>query len=177
MPVHSLTFGQGENAPDLSPDGQWDLYKSLGEQRNTIWRVSINGGTPTQLTRDCLTLAPVISPDGARFVALYRADEADKWKIALFPIEGGAQPRQIFDFPDPYHQTIRWSPAGDALIYVDTRAGVGNLWRYALADGSRAQLTAFTEDRIYSLAWLDEKQLAIARGDDDYRQPVILENF
>ena len=159
-----LTDGGGENYPSCSPDGRWVIYTSLAGERNTLWKVSIDGGTPQQITKDSIIVKPVVSPDGKSIACAFRKDEADKWKIAILPFEGG-EPRQVLDLPRPFNQVLRWASDSKALFYVVEKRGAGNIWKQPL-DGSPAeQVTQFTEDRIYHYDRSnDGSRLVLARG-------------
>jgi Tol biopolymer transport system component len=159
-----LTKGAGESHPSISPDGRWIVYTPLGEGRNTLWKVSTAGGPPVQLTRDSITIKPVVSPDGTRIACVHRTNEADRWKIAVLSSEGG-MPQVCFALPYPYNQVIRWTRDSQALIYVDRREGVHNLWRQPLDNGEPTQITNFTEDAIFYYDWLgDNGELVVSRG-------------
>jgi Tol biopolymer transport system component len=60
-----------------------------------------------------------------------------------------------------------WSPDGQAIDYVITRDGVGNVWRLPLT-GAAARprlLTDWKNSFLYRFAWSrDGKQLAVSRG-------------
>jgi Tol biopolymer transport system component len=171
-----LTKGAGESHPSISPDGQWIVYTPLGEGRNTLWKVSTAGGSPVQLTRDSMAIKPVVSPDGTRIACVHRTDEADRWKIAVLSADGGT-PLMSFALPYPYNQVIRWTLDSKALIYVDRREGVYNLWRQPLDGAAPTQITNFTEDAIFYYDWLgDEEQLIVSRGAKT-RDIVLIRNF
>jgi Tol biopolymer transport system component len=159
-----LTDGGGENYPSCSPDGRWVIYILLAGQRNTLWKVSIDGGSPQQITRGSMILKPVVSPDGQSIACAFRKDEADIWKIAILPFEGG-EPRQVLDMPKPFNQILRWSPDSQALFFLVEKRGIGNVWKQPL-DGSPAeQVTQFTEDRIYHYdRSVVTNSLVLARG-------------
>jgi Tol biopolymer transport system component len=72
---------------------------------------------------------------------------------------------KIFDIPLPPQQVLRWTADGQALTYLDTRAGVTNIWAQPL-DGSAARaMTDFKSDLIFYYDWSrDGKRLAYARG-------------
>ena len=128
-----------------------------------------------QLTKEGIILKPVISPDGSKIACIYRADEADRWKIAVLPI-GGGKPLQTFALPYPYHQVIRWTPDGKALTYLNKVNGVDNVWRQPL-DGSPAQrITNFDSDLIMHYSWLPNGDLVLARGSEG-RDIVMIKNF
>jgi Tol biopolymer transport system component len=60
---------------------------------------------------------------------------------------------------------LLWTPDNRALVYVDTRGGISNLWSQPIDGGQPAQITDFRADRIY---WFDfsrdGKWLALSRG-------------
>jgi dipeptidyl aminopeptidase/acylaminoacyl peptidase len=160
-----LTDGGGETFPSITTDGKWVVYTSQSRDRNSLWKVSTQGGGAVRLTHDSLCIKPVISPDGTRIACVYRTDEADKWKIAVLPIDGGT-PLDIFALPNPYNQILRWSADGQALTFLEKRDGVHNIWRQPLDGAAPTQITNFTEDLIYNYDWLsdDDAQLIVSRG-------------
>jgi Tol biopolymer transport system component/DNA-binding winged helix-turn-helix (wHTH) protein len=171
-----LTSGAGESHPSISPDGKWVVFTPLGQGRNTLWKVPTDGGPPLQLTRNSLAIKPVVAPCGNQIACVYRADEADKWKIAVLSADGGA-PLKCFPLPYSYNQVIRWTLDSSALFYVDREEGVHNLWRQPLDGAPSTQVTNFTEDAIFYYDWLDEGgELVVARGQRT-RDIVLVRNF
>lgn len=171
-----LTDGAGESHPSISPDGKWIVYTPLGNGRNTLWKVATIGGPAAQLTHGSMAIKPVVSPDGAMIACVYRADEADRWQIAVLSSDGG-EPLKLFTLPYPYNQVIRWTPDSQALIYVDRCAGVHNLWRQPLDGGPPTPISNFTEDGIFYYDWLgDDGQLVVSRGART-RDIVLVRNF
>jgi Tol biopolymer transport system component len=60
---------------------------------------------------------------------------------------------------------LHWTPSGDALTYISTAGGAGNVWLQPIRGGSPRQLTQFRDAEIYSFAWsLDGKQIACVRN-------------
>jgi len=60
---------------------------------------------------------------------------------------------------------MRWSPASDAIDFVDTRAGVSNVWRQPIEGGAPQQVTDFSSGVIFNFVWLPNgKDMAVARG-------------
>jgi Tol biopolymer transport system component len=172
-----LTDGGGESFPSITRDGRWVVYTSQSEERNSLWKVSTDGGEAVQLTHDSLCIKPVVSPDGTRIVCVYRTDEADKWKIAVLPVEGG-EPLDVFALPYPYNQVLRWSADGQSLTFLEKRDGVHNIWRQRLDGAAPIQITNFTEDLIYNYDWLsdDDSHLIVSRGLKT-RDIVLIRNF
>jgi hypothetical protein len=59
-----------------------------------------------------------------------------------------------------------WSPDSKSLLYVSTVRGVSNLWRQPIGGGAPAQVTKFTNDRIFRYALSnDRRQMAVVRGE------------
>lgn len=159
--LKQLTHGSYEGNPQLTPDGRWVVYASWQTGKPTIWKVSIDGGEPVQLT-DKYSQAPVVSPDGKQIACYYWDEQLEtKYLTAIFSIDGGA-PVKTFDLPTPI---VRWASDGRALTYIDTRDGASNIWSQPLAGGPPRQLTNWKSDRIFNFAWSrDGKQLAVSRG-------------
>jgi serine/threonine protein kinase/Tol biopolymer transport system component len=157
-----LTQGGNEYFPVCSPDGKWVYYTPLNDSgKPTVWRVSIEGGEPVRLT-DYVSVRPVISPDGKFIACQYHDDQpTSPTKIAVIPIEGGP-PAKVFNIQASLYQ---WSADGKAIIYLDTKGGVSNLWGQPIDGGAAKQLTNFNSDRIFTFDWSrDGKQLVCARG-------------
>ena len=159
--LRQLTRGGMESGPQYTPDGRWVVYTSWEAGKPTIWKISIDGGEPIQLTNK-YSMAPVVSPDGKQFACSYWDEQYDtKFSIAIIPIEGGV-PVKAFDLPA---MNVRWSSDGRALTYIDTRDNASNIWSQPLAGGPVRQLTNWKSDRIFNFAWSrDGKQLALSRG-------------
>ncbi len=172
-----LTEGGGESYPSITCDGEWVIYTSLSNDRNTLWKVRTRGGKPIQLTRDGLFIKPVVSHDGSKVACVYRRDEADRWKIAVLPIDDET-PLAILDLPYPFNQKIRWTADDQALAFLEKRDGVHNVWRQPIDGAAATQLTQFTEDLIYYYDWVpdDDSQLIVSRGIKT-RDIVTIQNF
>jgi len=163
-----LTEGQGDRSPQTSPDGRWVVFHTARTSSHRLWRVSIDGGEPVQLT-DKLTSNPTVSPDGSLIACWYRDDDQQPntpTKVAIIPFAGG-DPVKVFDVPSSVNITagLRWTPDGRSLTYIDTTGGVSNIWSLPLDGSPPRQLTDFKTDQIF---WFDlsrdGKQLAISRG-------------
>jgi eukaryotic-like serine/threonine-protein kinase len=172
-----LTRGGVETRPQVSPDGKWVVYQSLATAPATTWRVPFEGGEPAQITQDA-AFAPTISPDG-KFLAVMNGRPGPVGTyVAIIPFGGGPPVKELdLPFPDMSVQPPTWSRDGGGLVYIDSRAGVGNLWLQPLAGGAPRQLTNFTSEQIYSFAWSpDGKQLVTARGATS-GDVVLISNF
>lgn len=164
MTNHSGVAGE----PEISPDGNWVVYDfSPLDNTNSIWKVSINGGEPIQLTKS-ESGRPEISPNG-EFIACdygeYKPGSSPK--IAIIPFEGG-EPKQIFEFPKVLKSRVfRWSNDGKSLLYMDSVDKVVNIWSQPLDAGPARQLTSFTSDRIFRFdVSRKDGSLALSRGNE-----------
>lgn len=155
-------------APSISPDGSSVIFNSAQSGNVVLWKVGIDGGEPKQLT-DTDSIFPAVSPDGM-WVATFSKDQAagGKQKIVIIPSTGG-RPTKSFDvspgFISELHPTLRWTPDGTALAYVDESSGGDNIWSQPVNGSPRKPLTDFKSESISSFSWSrDGKRLAISRG-------------
>jgi Tol biopolymer transport system component len=137
-----LTNGD-DKQPAFSPDGRWVVFVSTWSGKWTLWKVGIEGGAPIQIT-DSASGLPAVSPDGKLIAYLYPDEQARyPHRVALIPFEGG-QPVKRFDLPSVAPGSgLRWTPDGRALLYVDTRNNVSNVWSQPVDGGKPVQLTNF----------------------------------
>jgi Tol biopolymer transport system component len=116
---------------------------------------------------DKLTSRPAFSPDGKQIACLYRQERTAPWKIAILPSEGG-EPVKVFDNPVTPNRlffVFRWTPDGRAILYVDERGGVSNIWSQPVDSRKPAPVTDFKSDLIYAFDLSrDTKWLAVTRG-------------
>lgn len=158
-------------APSCSPDGKWVYFVSAKTGTQTIWRVSIDGGEPVQVT-DQPSFCPAISPNGKLLACAYGYfDELvnSALKLAILPAEGGP-PIKIIDLPLSVGSDLRqtrwhfgWLPDSHAVTYVDRRNGFPNVWSQPIDGGSPSQLTDVKVASILSFALSpDGKQLALS---------------
>jgi Tol biopolymer transport system component len=142
-----------------------------------LWRVPIQGGTPTQLAVQNLS-APEsrVSPDSKLLAyTTWGATAASAPVLTVVPFSGG-EPVFRFDVP-PGASGFQWAPEGNALNYILTRGGVSNLWRQPLVGGPPKQITNFNSELIFSFDWSrDGKQLVLARGTNS-RDVIMISNF
>lgn len=167
-----LTIGV-DITPSFSPDGKSILFSRLGNATN-LWRVSIDGGEPIQLTDEFrTTTSPTVSPDGKYVAFAYsRAEktlDSPQSGLAILPLEGKQAIKTFaisFPFGSLYEQvTLQWTPDGTGINYIVLRDGVSNIWRQMAAGGDPVPITNFTEGRVFNFAFSpDHKQIALARG-------------
>jgi serine/threonine protein kinase/Tol biopolymer transport system component len=157
----------GGDVFQFSPDSQWIYFTArerAGGGKPAFWRLSVEGGEPVKVQEEKIGYVR-LSPDGKRFFSMHQETEPNApLKLYLFPAEGG-EPTQVLDVPPEMLDARDWSPDGQAVDYVATDEGVGNLWRLPLAGGKPRQLTDWKSDFVYRFAWSrDGKHLAASRG-------------
>jgi Tol biopolymer transport system component len=164
-----LTFGNSEsNWPVFSGDGKWVIYEHFESGvPGTIWKVSIEGGTPVKVT-DGILIRPAVSPDG-KSIAFWQNDGKpdSRWRLGMMPFDAKSPIRTFEVAPTVQVQwdtLLRWTPEGSGLIYVDHRNGIDNIWIQSIQGGQPRQLTTFTEGRIFSFDWSADRNLVTSRG-------------
>ena len=171
-----LTNGNGEFAPQFTPDGRWVIFWSwMWSGTPNLGKVSIDGGEPVQLT-DYDSRLPVISPDG-KLIAAVHANEIDfKTQLLIMSAEGGP-PLKSFDLPVFPSAGLEWMRDGKSVAYVDTHAGISNIWFQPIGGGAPQQLTRFKSDRIFSFGLsIGGQRLVLARGTQT-RDVVLIKDF
>jgi len=167
-----LTHGLPQWEPQCSPDGKWVLYKGI--DTDILSKVPIEGGQPVQLTdKPCPNAG--ISPD-CNWIACLSV-EAEK--MAIIPFSGGP-PVKLFDVPDTFDNDccpMRWTADGENVVYVNTGAGISNLWAQPVSGGPPVALTHFTSENIGYFAFShDGRHVAIDRGTGS-EDAVLITNF
>jgi dipeptidyl aminopeptidase/acylaminoacyl peptidase len=123
------------SAPAVAPNGGWAVVAAVrpdfaaDSYVGQLWRVSLDGGEPTRITRGFRDTAPQISPDG-RLVAFLRAGSDSRAQVAIMPAEGG-EPMVITDAKLGVDD-FAFSPDSRRLAYV---AAVPELGRYGTVEG------------------------------------------
>ena len=170
--LKQITNGNLDHSASCSPDGKWLVYVHDAFGKSTVWKVPTDGGTAAQLTNS-EAANPVLSPDGKLIACSY-----GNGKVAILPF-GGGPPLKVFELPTPFivEPGFQWTSDGQALTFVDKRAGVANVWSQPIDGGPRKQITNFQSEDIYSFAWTrDGKQIALARG-IEVGDVVLIKNF
>jgi len=172
-----MLIATGTNGgPSCSPDGRWIYYNALRRDHYSLWRVPAAGGPPEKLTQFPSTF-PHASPDG-EWVA-YAIADPNRSGFGIVRA-GGGQPAKVFEIPyasSVQHPLMRWSPASDAIDFVDTREGVSNIWRQPIEGGAPRQVTDLSSGLIFDFVWLPNgKDMAVARGSTS-SDAVRIDNF
>jgi Tol biopolymer transport system component len=160
-----LTTGTNSE-PSLSPDGRWVIYNAIRDGKTTLWRMSIDGGDPTQITEISTSFSQV-SPD-SNYIALMGSSPT---RLLIVPF-GGGEPLKSFAVPQG--SRVRWTPDGKAILYPNAVQG---LWRQALNQEKPQFVKGFEELPVRRLAWsFDGKDLAYTTGQAS-QEIILIENF
>ncbi|MGH7868106.1 MAG: TolB family protein, partial [Candidatus Dormibacteraceae bacterium] len=166
--VRPLTGGKLDANPVCSPDSRWVFYRD-GASDSRLMKVSIDGGTPQQVSDQTLNWNFDISPDGklAAF-ATFRHVGEHRETLALVSLDSN-QPAKMLTFQHPPSSVVRFSPDGKAVVYPTRDHDVDNLWQQPLDGSPGKQITNFTSEHIGdSFGWSpDGSKLAIIRGHVD----------
>jgi Tol biopolymer transport system component len=178
--ARKLTSGLNDFNPACSHDGQWVLYASRASDHTSLWRVSIDGGSPTPLgVVDSYDVLP--SPTGRMIYYSTDAVEegADRNRPDRWVVMSSTDQTRLFNFDIPDDVTPLpgklpvWAPDESGLDYVVTRNGVSNIWRQPLTGGPRVQITNFNMGQIFSFAW-SPKGRWLSLGTGANRSDVVL---
>jgi eukaryotic-like serine/threonine-protein kinase len=170
-----ITKPSGESVPvgtvpQISPDGTWIAFASLGAGHwTTLWRVSASGGKPVELN-DKLWLRPAISPDQKWIAGFYDdhrlSTQTIPTNIAVIASEGG-HPWKVFPIPPSVSLLggLRWSPDNRELFYIDRRTDGDNVWALPVDGGAPHQISHLQGLELFTFDWSrDGKQLVFSRG-------------
>jgi hypothetical protein len=92
-----------------------------------LWKVSIDGGDPVQLTVPTTNL-PTILPDGKHVASFYWPESTgDSHGAMILPLAGGPVTKRFNILADSVNGfVLRWSPDGRALLHL--REDLLNVW-------------------------------------------------
>jgi serine/threonine protein kinase len=169
-----LTFGDTDVAATCSADGEWVYYENLTTFQ--VFRVRIDGGVPEEVpgTRGLSNVPAMgLSSDG-RFLVSFKlgkdvvppgAKIAAGTKLAIVPLDAGPKPEvRYLDAEPRLAGQAKFTPDGEAVIYIIRDNNTENLWRQSLDGSPGRQITNFQGDGIFTYVFSpDGKTLGIMR--------------
>jgi Tol biopolymer transport system component/DNA-binding winged helix-turn-helix (wHTH) protein len=143
-----VTTGREERIQHMEQDAEFTVYRPDGKAAAfmsgkvgtpNVWMISLEGGSPRQLTFDGEAMGfPSWSPDGKTLAIEAKRDETD----SIYLSAAGQTPVQFTH--DPGHNWLyTWSPDGDKIAFASNRGGSWNLWWVSRRDRSEKQLTHY----------------------------------
>ena len=155
-----ITNGSGIAYFSLTPDGQSILYSHWS---TGLWKISVDGGQPQKIL-DEMSFGAEISPDGKLLAYGTRDDKTKRARIVFRRYEDLSSIGSV-DLPVATELIWRWSPDSRTVVYVNSSAGVSNLWKLPVEQGVATRITDFKSDNMSYFAYSrDGKQLAMSRG-------------
>ena len=125
--------------PSAAPDGSWLAFESDAESFRDIYRVDIDTGRTTRLTRDGDgAFDPDVAPDGRRIA--FVSTTSGEPQVHAMDRDGGNR-ALLVDAPGQEH-TPRWSPDGSAIAFAGDRDGPERLFVLDAHTGEVARATA-----------------------------------
>ncbi|HET9838929.1 MAG TPA: protein kinase [Candidatus Angelobacter sp.] len=134
--------------PSWSPSGRFIYFSSYRSGGINIWRAPVKGdGTVSGPLQQVTTGAGqdvevAVSPDGKRLAYATLRQNADIWRLPVFPQSGlpNGPPEAVISTTREDSRGA-WSPGGKMLAFNSDRAGDMNIWLFTLADSNARQLT------------------------------------
>ena len=166
--LKQLTTGSDDAPAMCSPDGKWLVYASYDSGKFVAKRVSVDGGTPTQLSEALLTCGCVnVSPDGKDLAFQTQPTTGGPVVIKILDFET-LQPVKIIERDPRAGGEIRYTSDGKTIGYPIREHGLYALW-VSPVDGSPGhRVTEFEADRIDDFHWSrDGKTLGLLRTHSD----------
>jgi Tol biopolymer transport system component len=161
--ITELTNGPSDTDPTVSADSQWVFYTSSAEGRTQpmLWKVSINGGTPVQVTTS-QTVSPEASPDGKFIAGYYVAPSLEGESVlTLF----NAQTGEVERLTTVRNSKFQWRPSFASPSLVNLNDEVTNIESFSFERNLSKKLSSFTTGQITDFAYsADGKQIAMIRG-------------
>jgi serine/threonine protein kinase/Tol biopolymer transport system component len=185
--LKQVTTGNLDILPACSPDGKFVVYSDVSGAGH-VMRVGIEGGTPTQVTKEFMVSAQ-ISPDNQTLAAFYRPDPSKGPKLAIVGLEGG-EIRRLYDVTneartgaDDGGHKLEWTKDGKNVIYSVYKDEIASIWAQpVVATGAPLaapkRIASFPpETRVWAASISpDGKQILYSSG-RDVTDAVLISHF
>ena len=157
-----LTFDDRMEQLDAwSRDGKWIYFSSPAHDvgnKNDLFRVSSDGGTPMLVSADRFTnefqAAP--APDGSAVAFAARGTGDQQWwrhghshldESEIWIRKGDGAYEKVIDL-NGRNAWPMWMPDGKQIYFMSDRGGVQNIWAHKTGDKAPKQVTKFNEGRV-----------------------------
>ncbi len=144
-----------------STDGRVIVYGALVEGMPSLFRIGLDGASPTRLTRTP-SFGPSVDRSGTR-VAFYHVSQDSGIRLGIMSLNGGPLLLDLPAEPPTANSRLGLTEAG---LYLDTvRNDRANVWLQPLDGGPMRRVTDFEDQVLYDFAVSrDGQTLAIVRG-------------
>jgi Tol biopolymer transport system component len=145
--------------------------------KTSLWKVSINGGVPIQMT-DFESALPTISPDGKSIAFRYGSTNADEQpKIGLMPVDGSGPVQALNLSIAANARYFRWSSDERSIIYIDSTSGSAKLFIQPLNGGESKLLVDFKNKRIFSFDVSNNRNGIVMSLGNESSEALMITNF
>jgi dipeptidyl aminopeptidase/acylaminoacyl peptidase len=147
--VHRVTDNPQtvDGSPSFTPDGRTVVFGSNGDGPYHIYRVSVDGGRPQQLTSgEHSELAIEVSPDGSLAVFARRIPAGAQMRSALGLLDLATGAERVLGTFGVHAATPHWSPDGKMVLFSDDSSGFQQVILVDAATGAATPLSPPTHD-------------------------------
>jgi Tol biopolymer transport system component len=155
-----------------SADSRRIVYALAGKTAATLWTVTVDGGTPTQI-ESASGRVPTWSPGGDA-IAVVRSD--NDHPTVHFITAAGARAREPLAIdPIGLPAAVAWSPDGRRIAIVNLPGrSAAEVWILTLADGALRKLTQFAAPgELDGITWTADSGSVVV-GRTEYETEVLL---
>jgi serine/threonine protein kinase len=172
--------GMKAEVPAWSHDGKFLYFASDRTGRFELWRESVSGGEPTQITHDGGFMARE-SPDG-KWLYFSKTKSGNLWRMRL-PLDLSRGSEELMIGP-PFHvQQTGWTLAPDEIVFADggARGQAASVRGYRISTQDTRvilpSLRSLADSRDYSISLSpDSKWILYAQPDRSGSNVMVAEN-
>ena len=151
-PVAELFNNRSALAAAWSADGKWVVVSANLSGRYNLWKYSVAGGAPVQLTHsDDRQMGLTLSPDGKWVV--YQQDHGgdEMYDLYAVPLAGG-EPVNLTNSPTVSETGARFSPDGKTLAFA-AKAKTSPISNVAVMDMATRKVRQLTDEKTLDNGW------------------------
>ena len=156
----AVTQGKQATRPDLSPDGQWLTFNSMGEKKEDLFVVGTDqNAKPRALLNDLFKdRGPRWSPDGKQIA--FFSNRSKNWEVWMIDRDG-ANLRQVTNAKIRGILYPVWCPQGGRMAYTIQKPNPAEVQPFVAEIGNPAKTQGLTMLGLTAWAWSpDGKKLA-----------------
>ncbi|MHB8645342.1 MAG: TolB family protein, partial [Thermomicrobiales bacterium] len=165
-----------DGSPSFTPDGRTVVFGSNPDGPYHIYRVSVDGGRPQQLTRgEDSELAVKVSPDGGRAVFARRIPAGARMRAALGILDLSSGEERILGTFGVHFADPDWSPDGKTVLFSDDASGFQQVILVDAESGTVTPLSPPTHDTVIGAFSRDGRSVVYLENRDGNLIPVVQE--